>query len=454
MERMGLVSRAEMELERMISLDLLPADRSLPSEQKLARCFGVSRATLREALLRLSARGLLVQHPGRKTRARVLDEAVTLESLSVALHAEPQTHPERWRLLEGFFALKREMTVELLALCCEQASEPDLRRLEEVCFALREAARWSEDSGSWAQHEFALLRLAAHAADRPGHFLLIQSLERSFWGMAGRVLPHMDAEAIQAWALCAFAALAEKDAQALRRELPALLRACDDRLLESLAPAGKAADTREAPPTVDAPPRDEPCVPEAAGGGLPDAAVPKLSDSRVARNSGSGADSAWSAGGLSTASRSDATEPSLARPPFHICSAQPCCLTGSLPASPTGGPQSEAPSSEACPELACAALGLDGPPGREENGGGPGPVPPVPSLQCTPCAAPLLMAESRPPWPRPWVHPWRAGVTAWRAPCSVSQPDDGSGPGDSPWVWKDDGWLTWKSSTCERRPDE
>jgi DNA-binding FadR family transcriptional regulator len=411
MERMGLVSRAETELERMISLDLLPADRSLPSEQKLARCFGVSRATLREALLRLSARGLVVQHPGRKTRALVLDEAVTLESLSVTLHTDGRTHPDRWRLLEGYFSLKREMTVELLATCCEQASEVDLRRLEDACFALREAARWSEDRGGWAREEFALLRLAARAADRPGHFLLIQSLERSFWGMAERVLPHMDSEATQAWALCAFDALAEKNAQSLRRELPPLLQACDGRLLDRLAPADQTADTRESCPTVDAPPCDELALPESAAAGLSGAAAPNLSD----------------------------------------------CLTGSGSAPPTGEPQPQAPSNELGSEPACPVLETDGPPGHPESGAADRQSPPVLPLGCAPGAAPLLMAGSRPPWPRPWPHPWRPGMMAWLGPCSPQLAHGNSAVGP-PWIWPDNGWLTlnlgWKSSTGERRPDE
>ncbi|HEX8705661.1 MAG TPA: winged helix-turn-helix domain-containing protein, partial [Myxococcaceae bacterium] len=88
MERMGLVSQVEAELEKMLSLELLPKDRELPSEHKLARCFGVSRGTVREALLRLSTKGLVVQHPGRRTRAVPLDEAVTLENLGVILDGD------------------------------------------------------------------------------------------------------------------------------------------------------------------------------------------------------------------------------------------------------------------------------------------------------------------------------------------------------------------------------
>jgi DNA-binding FadR family transcriptional regulator len=240
MERMGFVVRIEEDLERTISQGRLPASGFLPSESLLARQYGVSRTTVREALLRLSARGLVVQYPGRKSRAVAMDVAVTLENLSVALHAEGPAHPERRRLLEGYLDLKREMTVELLSDCCERASERDLDALSDACFMLREEARWKQRPG-WVEREFNLLRLAAITANRPGHFLLIQSLERSFWGMARRLLPLLDGESICEWALAAFSALHDRDAQTLRRKLPPLLQASDERLLRGLSPAQDAA---------------------------------------------------------------------------------------------------------------------------------------------------------------------------------------------------------------------
>jgi hypothetical protein len=171
-----------------------------------------------------------------------MEEAITLENLSVALHAEGPAHPERRRLLEGYLALKREMTVELLAACCEHATEAELEALRDACFQLREEARWREGRG-WVLREFNLLRLAALGADRPGHFLLIQSLERSFWGMAARLLPHLSGEAICKWAECAFSALCDKDAQALRQRLAPLLQVSDAHLLRGLSPANEAAET-------------------------------------------------------------------------------------------------------------------------------------------------------------------------------------------------------------------
>jgi DNA-binding FadR family transcriptional regulator len=241
MERVGLVSRVEEDLERAIALGLFQGDGFLPSEQVLARQQGVSRATAREALLRLAARGLVVQHPGRRSRAVPLSEAVTLENLSVMLHGEERAHPDRLRLLDGYFSLKRDTMVELLAACCEQASQEELSRLEDACFALQGTGPW-EGPRCWMEREFELLRLAAIVANRPGQLLLVRSLERAFWGMAGRLLSHLDCQAVREWAWAAYHALGERDVQALRRNLPSLLHAADAPLIGNLAPAQERSD--------------------------------------------------------------------------------------------------------------------------------------------------------------------------------------------------------------------
>ncbi|RKH14625.1 GntR family transcriptional regulator [Corallococcus sp. CA053C] len=234
MERVGLVAYVEEQLEREISLERLPESGQLGSEQKLARRYGVSRGTVREALRRLAARGLVVQHPGRKTRAVALDESLTLENLGLALH-DARSPEGRW-LLEGYFCLKRQVLVELLADCCASASEAALGRLGEACFKLWDAARW-ESGARCAQLEFELLRLAAQAAARPGHLLLIQSLQRALHGGAARLLSFMGGEPLRQWASCAMEALRERDTRALQHQLPALLRTRDERVLDDFAPA-------------------------------------------------------------------------------------------------------------------------------------------------------------------------------------------------------------------------
>ncbi|WP_233587435.1 FadR/GntR family transcriptional regulator [Corallococcus sp. CA049B] len=250
MERRGLVAYVEAQIERDIALGRLHPSGQFGSEAKLARRYEVCRGTIREALRRLAARGLVVQRSGRKTRAVALDESLTLENLGLALH-DARNPKARW-LLEGYFSLKRQVLVELLADCCARASDLDLDRLGSTCFQLQDAAHW--ESGETCAHvEFELLRQAARVAARPGHVLLVQSLQRAFLGGAARLMPLMGGEALRAWALCVTAILHERDVQALQNKLPALLKARDDRVLDAFAPAPPVPAAPEAPCAREAP---------------------------------------------------------------------------------------------------------------------------------------------------------------------------------------------------------
>ncbi|GMU04085.1 FadR/GntR family transcriptional regulator [Corallococcus caeni] len=243
MVQVGLVAYVEEQLEREISLRRLPRNGQLGSEQVLARRYGVSRSTVREALRRLAARGLVVQRPGRVARAVALDESLTLENLGMALHDERSE--ECRRLLEGYFSLKRQVLVELLVDCCASASEADRHQLEATCFNLWDLARW-EPGVRCAQLEFELLRLAAQAAARPGHLLLIQSLQRAMRGKAARLLSFIGGESLRQWAVCAMHALSERDARTIQHQLPALLKACDEGVLDAFAPSFQEPAVSEA----------------------------------------------------------------------------------------------------------------------------------------------------------------------------------------------------------------
>ncbi|WP_434301746.1 FadR/GntR family transcriptional regulator [Corallococcus exiguus] len=244
MERRGLVAYVEAQIERDIALGRLHPSGQFGSEAKLARRYEVCRGTIREALRRLAARGLVVQRPGRKTRAVALDESLTLENLGLALH-DASNPDARW-LLEGYFSLKRQVLLELLADCCARASDLDLDRLGSTCYQLQDAARW-ESGETCAQVEFELLRHAARVAARPGHVLLVQSLQRAFLGGAAQLLPLMGGEALREWAFRVMAILHERDVQALQHELPALLKARDERVLNAFSPAPQEPASPEAP---------------------------------------------------------------------------------------------------------------------------------------------------------------------------------------------------------------
>ncbi|WP_233609899.1 FadR/GntR family transcriptional regulator [Corallococcus sp. AB049A] len=228
----GLVAYVEAQIERDIALGRIHPNGRFGSEAKLARHYDVCRGTIREALRRLAARGVVVQRPGRKTRAVPLDESLTLENLGLALH-DMRSPDARW-LLEGYFSLRRQVLVELLSDCCARASKRDLDHLGSICFGLWDAARW--ESGAYcAQVEFELLRLAARVADRPGHVLLVQSLQRAFMVGAAQLLPLLGGEPLRQWVNCAKDALHDRDTRAIQQELSALMKAHDDLVLNAFA---------------------------------------------------------------------------------------------------------------------------------------------------------------------------------------------------------------------------
>ncbi|WP_407921816.1 FadR/GntR family transcriptional regulator, partial [Corallococcus sp. AB049A] len=240
----GLVAYVEAQIERDIALGRIHPSGQFGSEAKLARHYDVCRGTMREALRRLAARGLVVQRPGRKTRAVPLDESLTLENLGLALH-DTRSPEARW-LLEGYFSLRRQVMVELLSDCCARASKRDLDQLAGICFGLWDAARW--ESGAYcAQVEFELLRLAARVADRPGHVLLVQSLQRAFMVGAAQLLPLLGGEPLRQWANCAKGALHDRDTRAIQHDLPTLMKAHDDRVLDAFVPAPSQPVAPEAP---------------------------------------------------------------------------------------------------------------------------------------------------------------------------------------------------------------
>jgi len=115
-----------------------------------------------------------------------------------------------------------------------------LERVRDACFLLDSEVRWEMKRPRWVALEFELLRQAAMVAQRPGHWLLIQTLERTCRSMAGRVEPYLDSAALYQWTQCALDALCSKDVKELRCRLPALLQASDERVLQALAPSCEA----------------------------------------------------------------------------------------------------------------------------------------------------------------------------------------------------------------------
>jgi GntR family transcriptional repressor for pyruvate dehydrogenase complex len=110
--------------ESIAAGEVRPGDR-LPSEQELARQFGVNRTTVREALQELCALGLLEVHRGRGTfvtspseqASQKLASAILLDQISVLELLEART------VIEGRVA----------AFAAQRATDSDVTELRTLC---------------------------------------------------------------------------------------------------------------------------------------------------------------------------------------------------------------------------------------------------------------------------------------------------------------------------------
>jgi GntR family negative regulator for fad regulon and positive regulator of fabA len=85
----------------------LPADSTLPNEHQLAEALGVTRSTLREALQRLSANGMVEIQHGKPTRVRNIWLEGNMNTLSAIIHTQHASLTIRWvpQILEVRLAL-------------------------------------------------------------------------------------------------------------------------------------------------------------------------------------------------------------------------------------------------------------------------------------------------------------------------------------------------------------
>ena len=140
-----------------------PGDR-LPPERELARIFGVSRTSVREAVRALEEQGVLVSRRGDGTYVSDPEAAAFEPPLAGAVRAQR-------RRLADIFAFRRAVEPEVAALAAEHASESELLRLEAVLAEQEERlGRGQDESGLDAEFH----RLLARAC-RNGVFLSVLS---------------------------------------------------------------------------------------------------------------------------------------------------------------------------------------------------------------------------------------------------------------------------------------
>ncbi|RMF47458.1 MAG: FadR family transcriptional regulator, partial [Deltaproteobacteria bacterium] len=116
---------------------LKPGDR-VPSERELASVLGVSRPSVREAIMVLEAMGLVESRQGGGTYVRSLTESSLADPLTSMVEKNP-------KMLYDLAEVRMGIETWSAYLAAQRATEEDIARIEEL---FREMERQS-DRGGW-----------------------------------------------------------------------------------------------------------------------------------------------------------------------------------------------------------------------------------------------------------------------------------------------------------------
>jgi len=174
---------AELE-KRILEGSLKPGDR-LPSERSLALELGISRPSLREAIQKLAAKGLLTTRHGGGTHVTDQLEAHFADPWQQMLNGHPSLQSD---LLE----FRQMLEGQAAYLAAERATGADIERLDAAFDALSKVYEGNDLSGS-IDTDVAFHQAIAEAAHNVliGH--LTASLMRVIHGHVSRNLEHLHA---------------------------------------------------------------------------------------------------------------------------------------------------------------------------------------------------------------------------------------------------------------------
>jgi len=138
----------------------------LPPERELAADLGVSRLTLRAAVARLEAEGLVRARQGRGVE--VLD-VMENAGLAVMAHFDLAQRPD---MLRSFLELRRAVAVEAVAQACERATARDVAELQR----LADAQAVELDQARYLARDLEFARAVLRSAQAFASLLLFNTL--------------------------------------------------------------------------------------------------------------------------------------------------------------------------------------------------------------------------------------------------------------------------------------
>lgn len=128
---------------------------ALPAEAELARIFGVSKPSVREALRELAAIGAVEIVHGKPARVRAMNSMPLVNFFNLAVSSQPGS-------LHEAVELRRGLEVESALLACERATGEDIARLGAL---IEQLDRCKHDEALWVPTHVAFhaaLAVATH----------------------------------------------------------------------------------------------------------------------------------------------------------------------------------------------------------------------------------------------------------------------------------------------------
>ncbi len=153
----------------------LAAGSKLPSERELSLALGINRLTLRAALARLEAVGLIVTRHGAGTIVASWRERAGLDALGALSQALPPNDPARGEHLAAILEGRRVPAAEAVALAAARATPEDIATLRAIAESQKANLH---DPIAMARGDVAFQRAVLRAAGNVGLELILNTFAR------------------------------------------------------------------------------------------------------------------------------------------------------------------------------------------------------------------------------------------------------------------------------------
>jgi DNA-binding FadR family transcriptional regulator len=153
----------------------LAAGSRLPSERELSLALGVNRLTLRAALARLEAMGLVTTRHGSGTEVAPWRERAGLEALPMVMGSLDPTEPAWVELLTSMLEIRRILAAEAVALAAVRHTTEDLAAMKRIA---EEQQTRLHDPLAFARGDLDFQRALLRAARNVGFELILNSFAR------------------------------------------------------------------------------------------------------------------------------------------------------------------------------------------------------------------------------------------------------------------------------------